>query len=78
MALADRPPQRLIPLTKLCGIAKILQALDDADRQTLSGWLADGVYQGEALARRLTSAGHPVKGDTVNRHRRGVCSCGTR
>jgi hypothetical protein len=61
----------------LCGMAVVYSKLDDDDRAALDSYLADreGVTTA-AISRALTSEGHRVGKNTVERHRRGECSCG--
>lgn len=62
-----------------CSIALILAKLDPADRAALEKAFAlDSGFGGEELAVLLNGEGHHVRGHTVQRHRGGKCSCGSR
>ena len=56
-----------------CTVCVLLAELTDADRATLSDALAGDVYTSRQIADALTAEGHPVRNNTVARHRRGVC-----
>ena len=73
-ALAALPPR--LPNGPRCTVGAILDKLDDDDRAALTAALDDDEVQGSGLARLLSSRGHKVNGNTIQRHRRGDCSCG--
>lgn len=60
----------------ICGVHRVLTALDKADRADLTTALDDTALTGAQIARALTARGHKIQGDTVMRHRKGECSCG--
>jgi hypothetical protein len=59
-----------------CAVARVLAAVDDTVRADLHAALA-GHYTGEAISEVLRGPkyGFPVSAQTINRHRRGICSC---
>ncbi len=68
-----------------CPIADITTRLDPDDQAWLEQVLnaphdrnAPGYESHAGIADTLTKGGHKVSSDTVNRHRTGRCSCGTR
>lgn len=58
-----------------CTMRAILEQLEDADRESLGKALADPNVKGTVIAKVLKSRGHPLSSYTVQRHRRGGCSC---
>lgn len=61
-----------------CTIGIALDKLSKADRAEAVEVIA-GDAQGSAIARVLSArTGERISGQTVNRHRRGECSCGDR
>jgi hypothetical protein len=67
------------PVGPSCFFAVLLPKLDDVDRRALLNALdPDSGMQGEQIAAVLTSEGHPVRGHTVQWHRRGKCACDDR
>lgn len=57
-----------------CGMGTLLDDLDDRDQKALLNVL-DSRWTGEEIAEQLREAGYQMKGHTVQRHRRGECSC---
>jgi hypothetical protein len=56
-----------------CKVGAVLAALDPAGRDAVQAAIADtDNWMASEIARRLTDLGHPLKGDNVSRHRRGV------
>ena len=74
MSLADRlsqpPPATKGPKCTACALLHDLPA-DEAD--ALRAALDNPLWRGTDLARTLTAAGHAMKPNTVQRHRRGDC-----
>jgi hypothetical protein len=77
MALADKTPATKRADIR-CSVALTLSRMNPQDRETLIGWLDDPRYTSAAIWRILTEEGHQVGMQTVGRHRKGMCSCGTR
>lgn len=53
----------------------VIDALDGDDLAVLRAALADAGITGTAIASALQGEGHDIKAATVNRHRKGECSC---
>ena len=61
----------------LCGMAIVYAKLTDDDREALDAFVADrDNVTTAAITRALISEGHRIGKNTVERHRRGECSCG--
>ena len=60
----------------ICSVYRVREALSKADQADLDTALADNGIAGSQIARALSARGHKVKGDTVQRHRKGDCACG--
>jgi ABC-type siderophore export system fused ATPase/permease subunit len=60
----------------LCGLAILRARLDKADLTALDEYLADrdGVTTA-SIHRALLTEGHRIGKNTIERHRRGDCSC---
>jgi hypothetical protein len=58
-----------------CGIAKMLEGLDAADRDEWLLVLADRGHQHSVLGRVAKRRGLNVSNATIARHRQGLCSC---
>lgn len=54
----------------------IEQAMSDADRATLAAALADPTMSLSTIVRALAASGHRVGRHTLERHKKGDCSCG--
>ena len=60
----------------VCTVAAILEELDPATRAALVAAIGDHKrHPGSEIARKLTAHGFPVKGNTIQRHRRKDCNC---
>jgi hypothetical protein len=60
-----------------CGMSVLLARLDKADATTLVAYLADRDNVTTAVIHRaLLAEGHQLGKNTIERHRRGECSCG--
>ena len=57
-----------------CSVTQLITNLDDVDGQALRNVL-EGDLEGETIAAVLRSEGHHISGYTIQRHRRGMCSC---
>lgn len=58
-----------------CAVATVLGSLEVDDAEDLRKALA-GHYTGSAIGRALRDRGYAVSDYTINRHRRGDCTCG--
>jgi hypothetical protein len=58
-----------------CGMAVILARLTPEDSAALQAYLADQQITTTIILRALTTEGHKVGQNTVQRHRRGICAC---
>lgn len=58
-----------------CTVGVVLDGLDQDDRAAAIQALADRTRTATSIAEALTSIGHPVAKQTVQRHRRGECRC---
>lgn len=60
-----------------CGIKRVLDSLDPADRDDLIAALALDPAEAmhSTIARVLKARGHEVSDHTVRRHRNGECRC---
>ena len=76
MKLADALAQEATLPGPKCGIHTALQALSEEDRGTLMAALENRDVTGAAISRALATIGHKMTAFTVNRHRKGDCSCG--
>ena len=70
-ALSDAAAMK--PRTK-CSVGALLAELDDIDRKALLNALASAMG-GEAIAAAVRSEGRQMLGATIQRHRKGRCSC---
>jgi hypothetical protein len=70
--------QDLKPLGAIrsCKVRAILDNLDDADRDILTGAINNTeTWNANALAKALTSKGLDISPNTVAKHRNGSCTC---
>lgn len=59
-----------------CSVGTLLGRMTDEDRAVLLGWLADDSITSVRIATALRKQIAPTMGDsTIQRHRRGACSC---
>ena len=76
------------PDQKVCKLARLIDELDEEDRKAVGEFIAQArqspPMQGAhnhfspgRLRRAIVAAGHPVGQDTVERHLRGTCCCGS-
>lgn len=61
-----------------CGMWTVLVALDDADADAVRATLVRTDVTSSGIARILRSFDHVISEGTVNRHRKGLCSCKAR
>ena len=64
-----------------CSVGLLLAQLPDSERAALLAMLADPDWNAEAIADRVSAEEDihvTIQGQTIARHRRGRCSCGTR
>ena len=60
-----------------CHVGVVLTELDPTAHAAVTAAILDKkTWHASEIARRLTALGHPLKGDNVSRHRRGVLSEG--
>ena len=75
-ALAAHTPNMRGPQ---CSVARLLESMPDDDREVTVAALADPNRWGHAaLTRILRDEGYVVGRDSLSRHRKGDCACGTR
>lgn len=60
-----------------CGVKALLEGLSRNDRAEVEALLT-GPAQHAQLARAFKKLGFSVTADTISRHRRNLCSCGSR
>ena len=60
---------------KPCGVAAILELLDDDTASQFVELLARPDVEHQALGRLMRSHGHDISGITIGRHRCGDCRC---
>ena len=60
-----------------CGVAVVLESLDAADAEALTGALNSDMFSTD-ISRALVSEGHKVAGSTIARHRKQECNCDRR
>lgn len=66
----------LEPHYNRCGVQKIFDQFESlADAEDLIRALKDNNIRGTKIATALKKRGYQVTGFTIQRHRRGVCSC---
>lgn len=58
-----------------CTVGLLLRELDDIDAQALRKAIDSGM-EGSRIAAALSSEGHRVAGQAIQRHRRRQCNCG--
>ena len=76
MALADHHPGKARHNSgPPCGMAVILENLDEHDAAELASWLDDKTLGHYAIAGALANAGHFVSRQQVAWHRNGNCKC---
>lgn len=78
MSIAERLAAPTPAPRARCSVAAILGKLEGQDRDALVVAIGDDRFTGEAIAQALRAEGHQVSGHTVQRHRRGRCSCDAR
>ena len=62
---------------KPCGVALLLDQLDDEDRDWFAQAVNDRTIAASRLAKALASEGYKLSDQIIRRHRNG-CSCGSR
>lgn len=75
MSLADEARALTSRQGSQCDMGLLLARLPQSDKSEIEEALADDTVEGTALARALKNRGIDVAAHTVNRHRRGDCSC---
>lgn len=59
-----------------CSVKILLDKLDASDRAAIEEAFGDPAIFGTSIAKVLKSRGYDVAGHTIQRHRRGGCTCG--
>lgn len=60
----------------MCTVKTILETLSPADQEAMQQAFDTPGVQGTSIAKVLKKRGHQISSHTVQRHRRGSCSCG--
>jgi len=60
-----------------CSVGALLASLPNAEADALRGILADDLWSHSAIYDMLEEEGHEARRQTIGRHRRGQCRCGT-
>ncbi len=76
MSLADALARELTPPGPKCSVAYMMKRLDPSDLATFTTALANADITAAAISRALRNVGEEVSAFSVNRHRKGECSCG--
>lgn len=63
--------------SKKCSTNSWLVTLSEEDRQAAQEALADENWSTLSLHKILRSEGYPLNADTLRKHRKGECACGT-
>ena len=58
-----------------CTVRSILETMSDTDRADLQAAFSRPLVDGTVIADILKQRGYKVSSHTVQRHRRGACSC---
>jgi hypothetical protein len=67
------PPVKELP----CAVRKLLDILDNSDREILENALADyESWPNKTLSKALTGRGLRISDGPIRKHRVGECSCG--
>jgi len=75
MSLLAELREASIPTGPPCGVSTILALMDPVDRAELVEALASIQYKGSKIAEVLNRRGFDINGQTIQRHRRGLCRC---
>lgn len=59
-----------------CTFAPILEAMTEEDREALENALGNPLIKSTHIAKALEGRGFDIGAYTLQRHRRGACSCG--
>lgn len=73
MGLLDdlEPPTK----KRICIVGRILEELDESDRETLQNALANDKWSTNALAKALNNRGLKLNRNSLHEHRTKACSC---
>jgi hypothetical protein len=74
MSLLDEAQSLTSRMGGTCGVELLLNSLSPEEQAELTEAIASSV-EGSALARALAGRGHRVPSQTIQRHRRGECTC---
>lgn len=69
--------QKSKPARPRCTFGIVAEQLDADDLAVVDAAMSDPGITGTAIAEVLRGEGHDITATTVQRHRRGECSCGT-
>ena len=61
-----------------CTVAVLIEQLPPEDVTVLTDALASPLWTNAKIARALKAEGHGIAAQTLGRHRKGECACGTR
>lgn len=73
-AYADAVFDRSAP--RPCPVDKLLRSYDEDDRKVFQNMLDDENLNANTIGDIVRRAGGRIGHDTVNKHRKGMCSCG--
>lgn len=76
MSLADALARELTPPGPKCAVDYLMKRLDPDDLATLTKALRTKGVTAAAISRAVRNVGEEVSAFSVNRHRKGECSCG--
>lgn len=76
MGLLDEVAAEVRGNGSMCAVAAVRAALNPADATDLDAVIGNPLVHGAAVARALTNRGHKISGGSIQRHRRGDCTCG--
>lgn len=75
MSIRDEARKAALVPGKLCQVAVIKREMSKKDAAELDEALGDIAIHGSAIARVLNGRGFTVTNASIQRHRRGDCSC---
>lgn len=78
MSLLDEIKSHQPRLGARCAFEYLVPSLTPNDADDLAEALADPSVTGTAIAKALAARGHKITAASIQRHRRGGCSCESR
>jgi hypothetical protein len=75
--IATAPPKRSGYDCSVGKLLNTLQALDTGEHTALQGMLANPDWSSDAIYAACSDEGYSVARQSIGRHRRGSCRCGT-